>query len=324
MDETLSVNASGVNTTETNPLLPTGVPSYGQNINNVFIVLCVINVISSIIATISNALVMTAIWKTSLPEPSSVMIFFLAVTDLLVACFVQPCYVAYLVSILVKDYHIYNIMFLIKKRFSSLLSLMSAMTVAAISTERYLALVLHLRYDAVVTSRRSIMACLSMWVVPSTLTVLCFWHAQKPAFRIAVSFFEFLFGTSCLIAIPTIQCRIFTILRRHQRQIQDETNIASRIHGLPQMNIQKYRKSVFAMLYVVIAAFVHYVPYGICLAIISYNGETPQIRVALETSLTVVFLNSSLNPFIYCWRIREIRCFITSTFRHLCRLNNTQ
>lgn len=267
---------------------------------------------------------MTAIWKTSsLHEPSSVMIFLLAVTDLSVGLFLQPCYVAYLVSILVKDFHIYNVMFHIKKQFSSLLSLMSMMTVAAISVERYLALVLHLRYDAVVTTQRCIVACLLMWMVPSTLTVISFWQAHKLWFRITASFVGFLFGMSSLIAIPSIQYRIFAILRRHQLQIQDQTNIASRIHGLPQTNILKYRKSVFAMLYVVIAAFLNYAPFGICFAIIYYSGETPQNRVALETALTVVFLNSSLNPFIYCWRIREIRRFIISTFRHFCHSNET-
>ena len=318
------MNASLVNTTEANLLQPTGVPSYGTNINNVFIVLCAINGISSVIATITNALAMAAIWKTpSLHEPSSVMIFFLALTDLSVGLLVQPCHVGYLVSILVKDHHAYDIMFLIKKRLSSLLSLISMMTVAAISTERYLALVLHLRYAAVVTTRRCVVACLLMWVVPTTLTIVSLWQNERTWFRVTVSFFGFLFGVSSLITIPTLQGRIFTILRRHQQQIQDQTNIASRLHGLPQINILKYRKSVLAILYVVMVAFLNYVPFGICYAIIYYSGETPQNRVALESTLTILFLNSSLNPFIYCWRIREIRRFIISTFRHLCRLNET-
>lgn len=324
MDELVSTNACVVNTTEAFLLRPTGVPSYDTYISNVFIVLCAINVISSVIATITNTLVMTAIWKTpSLHESSSVMLFFLAVTDLSVGLLVQPCYVTYLVSVLVKDHNIYDVMFLIKKRLSSLLSLMSMMTVAAISVERYLTLALHLRYDALVTSRRCIVACLSLWVVPTTLTVLSFWNAQKPSFRIIVSVCRFVFGLSSLIAIPTIQCRIFAVLRRHLQQIQDHNNMASRIHGLPRIDFVKYRKSVFAMLYVVIAAFVSYVPYGICFAVLSYSGETLESRLALETTLTVVFLNSSLNPFIYCWKIREIRCYIISTFRQLCGLNET-
>lgn len=200
---------------------------------------------------------------------------------------------------------------------------MSVMTVAAASIERYLALALHLRYDALVTSHRCIVACLSMWVAPITFTVMSFWNAQKPWFRITASFGGFVLALSSLIAIPTIQCRIFAVLRRHLQQIQDQNNIASRIHGLPRIDIVKCRKSVFVILYVVIAAFASHVLFGVCFAIIYFYGETQENRLTLEITLTVVFLNSSLNPFIYCWKIREIRCYILSTFRQLCGWNGT-
>ena len=122
---------------------------------------------------------MTAIFKTpSLHEPSSVMIFFLAVTDFLVGLVLQPCYVVYLVSILVQDHGMHSIMFFIKQRFSNLLSLMSFMTVVAISAERFLALVLYLRYGSIVTIRRSVMACLLMCVVPTLLTIFSLWYFQ--------------------------------------------------------------------------------------------------------------------------------------------------
>lgn len=101
--------------------------------------------ITSVIATVANTVVMTAVWKTPpLHEPSSVMLFFLALTDLSVGLLLQPCYVTYLVSVLNKDPNIYDVVLLVKKRLSSLLSLMSVMTVAAVSVERYLALALHL------------------------------------------------------------------------------------------------------------------------------------------------------------------------------------
>jgi len=171
--------------------------------------------------------------------------------------------------------------------------------------------------------RRYIVACLSVWVAPITFTVMSFWNAQKPWFRITASFGGFVLALSSLIAIPTIQCRIFAVLRRHLQQIQDQNNIASRIHGLPRIDIVKCRKSVFVILYVVIAAFASHVLFGVCFAIIYFYGETQENRLTLEITLTVVFLNSSLNPFIYCWKIREIRCYILSTFRQLCGWNGT-
>ena len=192
---------------------------------------------------------------------------------------------------------------------------MSVITVAAVSVERYLALALHLRYDALVTWHRCIMASLSMWLAPTAFTAMSFWSAQKPWFWITASFGGFDLALASLIAIPTIQCRIFAVLLRHLQQIQDQNsqnNIASRIHGLPPIDIVKYWKSVFAILYV---------PFGVYFAIRYFYGKTDQNR--LETTLTVVFFNSSLNPFIYCWKIRELRCYVISTFRQLCGLNET-
>ena len=68
------------------------------------------NVITSVIATVANTVVMTAVWKTPpLHKPSSVMLFFLALTDLSVGLLLQPCYVTYLVSVLNKDPNIYDV-----------------------------------------------------------------------------------------------------------------------------------------------------------------------------------------------------------------------
>ena len=164
------------------------------------------------------------------------------------------------------------------------------------------------------------MACLLMWVAPTLPTIFSLCCFQTTWFKIRASVVGFVFGASSLVAIPAFDCRIFIILRRHQRRIQEQSAIASRFNNQPRINIVKYRKSVYAMPYVVVDTFVNYVLFGVCLAVMFYSDETPQLRGALEATLTVVFLNFSINPFIYCWRLREIRCFVMSTFRHLCGL----
>ena len=40
-----------------------------------------------------------------------------------------------------------------------------------------------------------------------------------------------------------------------------------------------------------------------------------EIRIADEFSLCLVFLNSSLNPVLYCWRIKDVRREVQNTIR---------
>ena len=63
-----------------------------------------------------------------------------------------------------------------------------------------------------------------------------------------------------------------------------------------------------------------YVSFGIVVAL------TPQQRMALSVYLsrqftaTLVYLNSSLNPLLYCLKIREVRRAVKETLRQLfCR-----
>jgi hypothetical protein len=45
--------------------------------------------------------------------------------------------------------------------------------------------------------------------------------------------------------------------------------------------------------------------------------------VASMVAITLVYFNSSLNPILYCWKIREIKKAVKETIRQLnCFLNN--
>jgi len=51
-----------------------------------------------------------------------------------------------------------------------------------------------------------------------------------------------------------------------------------------------------------------YLPFGVVIAVLAITGQaTSSIELAWETTIVIVSLNSSLNPFIYCWKIKEIR-----------------
>ena len=43
--------------------------------------------------------------------------------------------------------------------------------------------------------------------------------------------------------------------------------------------------------------------------------------ITYHASMTLVFLNSSLNPIVYCWRYREVREIVKSTLKRIIHIN---
>jgi len=56
-----------------------------------------------------------------------------------------------------------------------------------------------------------------------------------------------------------------------------------------------------------------YLPYSIVIAIITLTQLTPSLYIAWGYTATFVYFNSSLNSFLYCWKIREVRKAVKET-----------
>ena len=124
---------------------------------------------------------------------------------------------------------------------------------------------------------------------------------------------------SCLMISSTSYTKIFRALRLHHIQIQDH---AQKHPSQPNaLNIARYRKAVYNALCVQVALLVYYLPYCI-LVILRTFTKISATHLVVSEALTVVFVsfNSTLNPFIYCWKISEVRQAVKLTRRQtLCR-----
>ena len=60
-----------------------------------------------------------------------------------------------------------------------------------------------------------------------------------------------------------------------------------------------------------------YVPYSLALALQFAYGVNSSTFFTLSISYTIILVNSSLNPFVYFWRIREIRGQVLEMFKKL-------
>ena len=77
------------------------------------------------------------------------------------------------------------------------------------------------------------------------------------------------------------------------------------------------KKTVASALWTHLTLVVCYLPYTIATALIisTARGFTPRNAIAWNISGILVFLNSSLNPILYCWKIREVRQALIETIR---------
>ena len=111
-----------------------------------------LNIPFALTATIGNALVLGAIWRTpSLHRASNVLIFCLGMTDLGVGLIGQPLWIIRELSPNENDF-LRRLFLTVNLAFLGL----SMLTVTLIGIDRYLAVKLHLRYQGLITLQRTV------------------------------------------------------------------------------------------------------------------------------------------------------------------------
>ena len=275
-----------------------------------------LNVSLGIIIFLGNALVIAALQKaSSLHPPSKFLFSCLASTDLGAGIVLLPLYIAHALSPKHSRLCTYLSMstWIIGLTFSGV----SLLTLTAISVERFLALSLGLRYRQVVTSKRLSGFVVAFWLASSanamsrlyselvTITITCI-----------VLLLSVLTSTFCYMII-------YLKLRCHQIHLQDQHIYQGQPNGdrIPP-NIARYRKSVASAIWVQSTLLACYLPFGIVFALAGITGQlyarTPSISLAMNVTISLVVLNSVLNPFLYCWRIRDVRQEVKCIIRQFC------
>ena len=77
----------------------------------------------------------------------------------------------------------------------------------------------------------------------------------------------------------------------------------------------RYKKSVSSILWVQLALVACYGPWGFLVFLFRINGIENDVAWMITT--TVVHFNSTLNPILYCWKIREVRQAVKATIKQL-------
>ena len=279
--------------------------------------LSVVNTFLSITAFLGNTLILVALRKeTSLHPPSKLLYRNLAITDLCVGIIVEPAAVIYWSSVVKERRVICYYANWIAVFSSHTLCAVSLLTLTAISVDRLLALLLGLRYRQLVTLRRMCITVIGFWILSIVAASSFFGNP------IISSFSQYIGTALCLFITIFAYTKIFFTLRHNQVRVDHvQSNVFRRqpSQAIP-LNIARYRKAVYSAMWVQGTLIVCYLPYAVVVALTPRRGITLPIYLARQYTGTVVYLNSTLNPLLYCWRIREVRQAVKETLRQLfCR-----
>ncbi|XP_078342958.1 adenosine receptor A3-like [Oculina patagonica] len=269
-----------------------------------------LNIFLSITAAVGNTLILVALKNvSSIHSPTKRFFRCLAVTDLCVGLIVQPLFTTEIMSGIKKING--TVLFYIFKVYSAsafILCGVSVFTSTAISVDRLLALLLGLRYRHTVTLRRVRVVITCFWLFAASVGWLRVWNGDI-AIKVASVVLIL-----CLVTSIFCNTRIHLKLRHQQAQVQNNVPHGQQNgEGLP-LNIARYKKTVSSIMWVQLALVACYVPWVI---VVVLNGNRIEHFVALIATETLIFLNSSLNPILYCWKIREVKQAVKGAIRQL-------
>ena len=133
------------------------------------------------------------------------------------------------------------------------------------------------------------------------------------------SWYQYIGTALGLVTTIFAYAKIFVTLRHNQIHVQSHAAQGQPSQAIP-LNIARYRKAVYSALWVQGTLVICYLPYGIVVALTSDRGMSSSLYRAWQFTATLVYLNSLLNPLLYCWKIREVRQAVKVTLRQLfCR-----
>ena len=265
-----------------------------------------LNVATLPFVVVMNALIIIVIkTRRRLQTMYNIMLASLAGTDLVVGIMSQPIFVAQEIFLLtdppLTEYcSIYRmtIWLYLSPTTTSLIQL------AILSVERYMAMKYSLKYDSIVTSTRLTVAIVFSWLIPTALIIAR--YANSLILRVITFYFNLSVVFLSILVIIYCHIVVYFVSRRHMKQIKSE--LFSREDTVKFLN---EKKALITTTIIIGFVFVSYIP-GSFFSIVRYVLPRGDYTLRLTAPLppfatTCILINSFFNPFIYCWRNKQLR-----------------
>ena len=119
----------------------------------------------------------------------------------------------------------------------------------------------------------------------------------------------------CLVICTFSYIKIHGIVRQHQLQIHVQQQAVENLDIAESIRMARLRKSA-------INTFIFYIFMVICyfpqvVLFILFGTIYKNWKAEWSFAVTVVHMNSSVNPILYCWRLRELRAAVFQTVKQL-------
>ena len=271
-----------------------------------------LNVFLSVTALIGNLLILVALRKvTSINPPTKLLFQCLAASDLCVGLIQQPLFVA----VLLRDLSSPTASYYVTKVYAGLgyiLCGVSLMTAATISIDRLLALILGLSYKLTVTVKRVRKVVIIVWL-----------GSFSVGFPHWIDLRFIAYGSSFVVTLFSIFASAFSFtkivlkLRQQQAQVQQRVEPEQVNGGEIPLNIARYKKMVHSVAWLQMALIVCYMPFFSLLFFAIVTQRLIGGVFVYPSAITVVFLNSCINPILYCCRIREVKREVKNVLKQI-------
>ena len=276
---------------------------HSKTMRDVYITNITLNIAFSITAVFGNLLIMFTLPRVPhLGLPTKTLLFSLALSDFGVGLVVQPFFIIRTMAMNASVQCGAGIVF---DLLSGHLSIVTLLTLTAMSMDKFLALSLRLRYRSVVTFKRVMVVVSLIWLIAVPWAMTWLWKPNVYLLLVLTII------PLCIIFSTLAFVKIWIILRHQQSRLQAE-DMERHARALPRrshsINVVFYKRSVMTMFLIHLTSFLCYFPAWVVTAInVSRDNESFSLRAATHLTLTLVLVNSSLNPFLYLWRIAEVR-----------------
>lgn len=261
----------------------------------------VVNMTLSIATSCGNILILVALQKAyTLSPPSRILFRSLAVSDVCVGIVSQPLFSVGMLLISTGRSDLCRLMRYLTFISSTTLCGVSLLTMTAISLDRLLVLLLKSKYSLTVTSNRVKVVVVLFWISSISLSVL--YSISIRSYFIANAVVILL---SIVISAYSYFSIFFLLRRRQRRRIRDQSR--GQMNRFQIQRELRHKSTVYSALWFHFTLAICYLPFSLLEASAKVIGTPLPIFIAATCTGTLIYLNSIINPFLYCGKIKEVR-----------------
>ena len=269
--------------------------SYHYDLN---ISIIAINTPFAIFAVLSNLLIVITIGKSQeLRVPANILLGSLAVTDLLVGLITQPLFITWRLMLHYPS-TICNseVVHSLYECFLHLCAGGSFLSLAYLSTDRFLAVSKPLHYRANVTTTQAARNMVILWLAWIGIVVLRYSGIDEETNQTITSVIA---GTLVIYLVAAQIALIVSVKRNSIHDLLSEGNatvIASK----------REARIALTIVYIFLALLVFLLPAVVVQIVLGFTSSNKS-KTELNLAISALLINSSVNPLIYFWRGRDLR-----------------